>query len=115
MSYYLPQMVADVGITDTNTKLLLNGLYAVIGWTAAASGARLHDVFGRRKMLFGCTCGLVICLTVITAAAGIYHHAPTQIMSGTLVIWIYIFGIVFALGYTSMQPYVVPLTPCVYR
>ncbi|KAJ6259708.1 Lactose permease [Drechslerella dactyloides] len=104
MSYYLPQMVTDVGITSTDTKLILNGVYAIVGWIAAASGARLHDVFGRRKMLFGCTCGLVVCLSIITAAAGAYEHTHSQVMSGTLVIWIYIFGIVFALGYTSMQP-----------
>ncbi|KAF3931462.1 hypothetical protein ABW19_dt0203782 [Dactylella cylindrospora] len=104
MSYYLPQMVTDVGITSTDTKLILNGIYAIVGWIAAASGARLHDVFGRRKMLFGCTCGLVVCLAIITTAAGAYSHTHSKVMSGTLVVWIYIFGIVFALGYTSMQP-----------
>ncbi|KAF3922647.1 hypothetical protein ABW21_db0201703 [Orbilia brochopaga] len=104
MSYYLPQMVTDVGITSTRTKLVLNGVYAIVGWIAAASGARLHDIFGRRKMLFGCTCGLVVCLSIITAAAGAYEHTHSQVMSGTLVLWIYLFGIVFALGYTSMQP-----------
>ena len=52
-SYYLPLLVANVGITDQATVLLLNGIYALTGWIAAGSGARLHDVVGRRKMLLG--------------------------------------------------------------
>jgi hypothetical protein len=50
ISYYLPAMLHDVGIKEMSTKLYLNGLYAIIGWTAAAVGARLHDYYGRRKM-----------------------------------------------------------------
>ncbi|KAK6338585.1 hypothetical protein TWF730_002647 [Orbilia blumenaviensis] len=50
ISYYLPSMLHDVGIQQMSTKLYLNGLYAIIGWTAAAVGARLHDHYGRRKM-----------------------------------------------------------------
>lgn len=52
-SYYLPLLVANVGITDQSTVLLLNGIYALTGWIAAGAGARLHDVVGRRKMLLG--------------------------------------------------------------
>lgn len=49
-SYYLPQMVANVGVTKTETVLLLNAIYAIVGWIAAGTGARLHDVLGRRKV-----------------------------------------------------------------
>lgn len=52
-SYYLPLLVANVGITNQSTVLLLNGIYALTGWIAAGAGARLHDIVGRRKMLLG--------------------------------------------------------------
>lgn len=31
-SYYLPYLVSNVGIKDTNTQLLLNIIYAISGW-----------------------------------------------------------------------------------
>jgi len=43
-------MVAEIGIKSLHTKLLLNALYAIVGWGAAAAGAFFHDIHGRRKM-----------------------------------------------------------------
>jgi MFS family permease len=37
-SYYLPMMIKNVGITETNMALLLNAIYAVTGWVAATCG-----------------------------------------------------------------------------
>jgi MFS family permease len=43
-SYYLPLLVKNVGITSTNTVLLMNAIYAVAGWIAATTGglSRIH-------------------------------------------------------------------------
>jgi MFS family permease len=54
-------------VTDPNTQLLLNIIYAISGWVPAIIGARLHDIVGRRKMLMGATLGMAVCLA---AAAG---------------------------------------------
>jgi MFS family permease len=40
VSYYLPIMVENVGITETNMVLLLNAIYAVTGWIAATAGGK---------------------------------------------------------------------------
>lgn len=44
VSYYLPMMVENVGITSTNMVLLLNAIYAVTGWIAATIGGMLRFV-----------------------------------------------------------------------
>ncbi|KAI1214440.1 general substrate transporter [Annulohypoxylon truncatum] len=104
ISYYLPLMLNGIGITDTNTKLILNIVYAVIGWVFSMVGARLHDVVGRRKMLIGSTLGMTICLTLVAAGAAgkvEYGNSSAATMS---IVFIFIFGAVFATGYTPMQP-----------
>ncbi|KAI1084690.1 general substrate transporter [Whalleya microplaca] len=103
-SYYLPLMLDGVGVTDTNTKLVLNIVYSVIGWLFSTAGARLHDVVGRRKMLISSTLGLAICLALVAAGAAgkvEYDNSAAATMSIT---FIFVFGAVFSVGYTPMQP-----------
>ncbi|MCJ1258557.1 hypothetical protein MMC24_006390 [Lignoscripta atroalba] len=123
ISYYLPYLVENVGITNTNTKLLLNAVYAITGWIAAIIGARLQDVVGRRKMFLWyitphyippyclividpirSTAGMIVCLSITAGTAAGYVETNSKSSSSASISFIYIFGVVFALGYTSMQP-----------
>ena len=74
ISYYLPLLIAQVGITDPNTQLLLNAIYAVTGWIAATAGARCHDIIGRRKMFLGSTAGMIICLAITAGGSAGYAN-----------------------------------------
>ena len=66
ISYYLQLLLTNVCVTDTNTVPLLNAVYALTGWIAAAAGARFHDIVGRRKMMLGSIFGMIICLSITT-------------------------------------------------
>ncbi|KAF1953244.1 lactose permease [Byssothecium circinans] len=104
VSYYLPYLLTNVGITDTDTKLLLNIMYAVEGWIFATAGARLHDVFGRRKMLLGATAGLIIALSITAGTAAGYVNTGSKTSSSASIGFIFVFGAIFAFAFTSMQP-----------
>lgn len=96
--------MAFVGVTNPNTQLLLNIIYAIGGWIPAIIGARLHDVVGRRKMLMGATAGMAVCLAIAAGTAAKFVQSGSQQASVASITFIYIFGSVFALGFTSMQP-----------
>ncbi|KAF2200575.1 sugar transporter [Delitschia confertaspora ATCC 74209] len=104
ISYYMPYMVANVGITSPDTKLLLNILYALVSYIFATAGARFHDVFGRRKMLMGATLGLIVALAATAGTAAAYVHSESRVASYASIAFIFVFGAVFAWAYTSMQP-----------
>lgn len=104
VSYYLPTLVAYVGVKDPSTQLLLNIIYAIGGWIPAIIGARLHDVVGRRKMLMGVTIGMAVCLAIAAGTAADFVHTGSKASSVASISFIYIFGSVFALAFTSMQP-----------
>ena len=74
------------------------------GWIPAMIGARLHDVIGRRKMLLGSTAGMAVCLAIVAGTAAGYVHTKSKESSSASIAFIYIFGSVFALAFTSMQP-----------
>ncbi|EXJ93242.1 hypothetical protein A1O3_01799 [Capronia epimyces CBS 606.96] len=100
----LPYLVANVGITNTDTQLLLNIIYAIGGWIPAIIGARLHDVVGRRKMMLSVTLGMAVCLSIAAGTAAGYVKTGSKASSSASIAFIYVFGSVFALGFTSMQP-----------
>ncbi|OQE16600.1 hypothetical protein PENFLA_c027G10934 [Penicillium flavigenum] len=104
VSYYLPIMLSGIGITDTNMKLILNIVYAVVGWVASIFGSRLHDVVGRRKMLITSTAGMALCLSVVAGCAAGYTEYGNTTASTVSIVFIFLFGSIFACGYTPMQP-----------
>ena len=97
-------LLENVGVTDTNTQLLLNIIYALTGWIAATAGSRFHDKIGRRKMFLGSTGGMIICLAITAGTAAKFVHDGSMTASSASIAFIYIFGVVFAFAYTSMQP-----------
>ncbi|KAK3669283.1 hypothetical protein LTR78_010821 [Recurvomyces mirabilis] len=101
VSYFMPEMVKQAGITSTSTQLLINAINPIFSMAAAVYGATLLDRLGRRKMLmWGLTGGLVayILLTAFTAAS----ETNKNLSYGTIVS-IYLFGIFFAFGWTPLQ------------
>jgi len=97
-------MLLGIGVTDTNTALVLNIVYSVVGWVFSALGSRLHDVVGRRKMLIGSTIGMIISLTVVAACSAGYVNYGNHTASTVSIVFIFVFGAVFSGGYTPMQP-----------
>jgi len=102
--YYLPVMAEQAGIADESSQLIINGIYPVICFFAAVTGARLCDVVGRRPLLlysivFCSACFLVIfgCSKAATDSEG------NKAASYATIAWVYIFGIIFSLGWTPLQ------------
>ncbi|GJC78937.1 lactose permease [Colletotrichum liriopes] len=104
VSYYLPIMLSGVGINNTNTQLTLNIIYSVVGWVFSTAGSRLHDVIGRRKMLIATTSGMTICLAIVAGCAAGYTDYGNTTASTVSIVFIFVFGAVFATGFTPMQP-----------
>jgi MFS family permease len=53
VSYFMPQMFEQAGITNHSTQLLLTAINPIFSMLAAIYGATLLDKLGRRKMLLG--------------------------------------------------------------
>lgn len=97
----MPLMVKNAGITDPNKQLLINAINPIFSMIAAIYGATLLDKLGRRKMLmFGLGGGFIsyIFLTAFTATA-----TPSNNLAYGVIVFIYLFGICFAWGWTPLQ------------
>lgn len=101
VSYFMPEMFATAGITNTDTQLLLNAINPIFSMMGAIYGASLLDKLGRRKMMLMGLVGSLffyVLLTAFTANAG----ANSNLGYGVIVS-IYCFGICFSWGFTPLQ------------
>lgn len=101
VSYFMPVMIKNAGITDTNKQLLINAISPIFSIIAAIYGATLLDTLGRRKMLTG---GLIGCLlTYMLLTAFTATAKPSNNLAYGTIVSIYLFQICFAWGFTPLQ------------
>ncbi|CAN6645562.1 hexose transporter Hxt15p [Trichomonascus vanleenenianus] len=108
-SYYLPNMLSAVGITEPKTQVLMNAIYAIVGWVFASMGPFLHDHVGRRKMFLGATLGIMVCLSLVAATTATFQNQEAKgitnnHLSYASIVFIYLFNVAFSISYTAMQP-----------
>ena len=110
VSYYYPQMLAGAGIESIDTQLLLQGLQNVISLIGAIFGSIYTDSWGRRKGLLGSTFIIIIIFIIITALNAtnitVVDGVQTAKNAGQAkaeIAIIFIFGFVFAAGFTPLQ------------
>lgn len=94
VSYFMPQMIANAGIEDTNKQLLINAINPIFSMLAAIYGATLLDRLGRRTMLMWGLVGALFSYVLLTAFTASSEATP-NLAYGTIVS-IYLFGIFFA-------------------
>lgn len=101
VNYFMPEMFATAGITDTDTQLLLNAINPIFSLIAAVYGASLLDRLGRRKMMLWGLAGALFFYMLITAFTA--NAAAHPSLGYGVIVAIYGFGIIFAWGFTPLQ------------
>lgn len=101
VSYFMPGMLKNAGITDSSKQLLINAINPIFSMLAAIYGATLLDKLGRRRMLLGGLAGALMCYVCITAFSARSGDNPDLVYG--LIVFIYLFGIFFAWGWTPLQ------------
>ncbi|KZT33244.1 general substrate transporter [Sistotremastrum suecicum HHB10207 ss-3] len=101
VTYFLPNLLVIAGITNQNTKLILNFVNSITSFLGALSGSALVDRIGRRSILIWSTAGLVV---LLSTASGLLSNPSTSPARGSAgIAFIYIFMVVFSFGWTPMQ------------
>lgn len=101
VSYFMPQMILQAGITDPNKQLLINAINPIFSMLGAVYGATLLDKLGRRTMLMGGLAGGLAAYIMLTAFTAQSEYHPS--LSYGVIVSIYLFGIIFAWGFTPLQ------------
>ncbi|KAF3913932.1 hypothetical protein ABW21_db0206221 [Orbilia brochopaga] len=105
VSYFMPILLQNLGITDVKTQLMYNAVLNVLSFFVATIGARFTDGLGRRPVLLIGTSLFVFIWTMITVLTGLYGAEGDSNAAGgrAAIAFIYIFGITYSFAYTPLQ------------
>ncbi|KAF6808861.1 MFS monosaccharide transporter [Colletotrichum musicola] len=103
-SYYLVTMMNTAGIVQEQKVLALNAVNSVLGLLGSVVGARLTDRVGRRPLLIYSILFCSVCFAVITGTSKMAVDDPNNTnAANTTIAFVYLFGVVFSLGWTAQQ------------
>ncbi|KAF8503220.1 hexose transporter [Hysterangium stoloniferum] len=88
VAYYLAPVFETIGITDTFTQLLVNGLLSVENVLIAVGAACLCDKIGRRTLFITSTAGMLITFTLQTVFSALYAQGGGIAMAHTVIAFI---------------------------
>ncbi|KAJ9110855.1 hypothetical protein QFC19_001364 [Naganishia cerealis] len=79
VSYYLSKVLAGIGIKDSETQTLINGILNIFNYATAIFGALTVDKIGRRPLFLISTTGMCICFSIWTACSAIYTKSAAEV------------------------------------
>jgi len=100
ITYFLPILLKNAGITSQTRQLTLNFVNSVTSYIGALFGSAIVDRFGRRKILLLSTTSLVVILAIVTGLLSSFGNAAR---ANAGITFIYLFMVVFSFGWTPMQ------------
>ncbi|GLB38423.1 putative general substrate transporter [Lyophyllum shimeji] len=102
ITYFLPVLLQNAGITNQNRRLTLNFVNSVTSYIGALSGSAIIDRFGRRKILLTSTAMIAAILAIVTGLLSSNGNAnAAQANAG--ITFVFLFMVVFSFGWTPMQ------------
>ncbi|EXJ72620.1 uncharacterized protein A1O5_03766 [Cladophialophora psammophila CBS 110553] len=102
VSYYLTLVLDTVGIKDSDTQTLINGLLQIWNFWAAASAAFLVDRLGRRSLFKWSGIGMLLSFSSWTACSAVFDIKGDNSAGIAVVAFIFIFFFHYDICYTPL-------------
>ncbi|KAF8183951.1 hypothetical protein BJ912DRAFT_539565 [Pholiota molesta] len=102
VSYYIDIVLNGVGITDTQTKTVINGCLQIFNFVIAIVAAMLTDVAGRRPLFIVSNSGMLITFTVWTVTTALYNTKHNVAAAKATIPLIFLFFFFYDLAYTPL-------------
>lgn len=103
VAYYLNLVLNTIGITDTPTQALINGLLQIFNWFAAVgAGALMVDRIGRRKLFLIATGGMCASYIVWTALSAYFNQTLDEKAGRAVVAMLFIFYFFYDIAWTPL-------------
>ncbi|KAL5335206.1 general substrate transporter [Aspergillus crustosus] len=102
VSYYLTLVLDTVGIRDTDTQTLINGLLQIFNFIAALSAAMFVDRLGRRTLFLWSAAGMLVSFIIWTACSAVFDSTQASALGRTVIAFVFIFYFHYDIAYTPL-------------
>ncbi|OZJ01946.1 hypothetical protein BZG36_05125 [Bifiguratus adelaidae] len=116
VSYYLTDVLNNVGITDQHSQLLINGFLQIWNLICAVTAALFVDRVGRRPLWLFSTAGMLIAFILQTICTGVYSEQLNHAAGYASVAMIFLFYAAYDSAWTPLTvSYIVEIMPFTIR
>ncbi|PPJ59036.1 hypothetical protein CBER1_01670 [Cercospora berteroae] len=101
-SYYLNLVLDQIGITDGDTQLVINGCLQIMNLIVAIGQCFVVDLVGRRTLFLVSTSGMLVAFTIWTACAGTFANTGAQGAGNTVIAMVFLYYVFYNLAWSGM-------------
>lgn len=102
VSYYLTLVLDTVGVKDSDTQTLINGLLQIFNFIVAGSAALLVDRLGRRTLFLWSGAGMLVSFIIWTACSAVFDSTNASALGRTVIAFVFIFYFHYDIAYTPL-------------
>ncbi|KAJ5618983.1 hypothetical protein N7510_002967 [Penicillium lagena] len=104
VSYFLPQVLKLIGITNSNTQLTINLVLSAVNCVSAIGICFWVEYFGRRKLFLTSSISMLLCYIATTIALALYAEGPNgnPAAGHTVIAFIFLYYIAYNIGYSGL-------------
>ncbi|KAJ4501859.1 general substrate transporter [Lentinula lateritia] len=105
ITYFLPAMMANAGVTSKQRQLVYNFANSILSAFGAFTGAAITDKIGRRKRLYLGSFILACLLAIVAALTANFGKVGNDNLNGAnaSITFIFLFGLAYSFTYTPLQ------------
>lgn len=103
ISYYMPVVYENLGITSSSKQLLLNALNTVVGFIFGLAGSWTVESFGRRNLFLWGTFMTGLCYLVMNVLASMAHGHISNSMGYAFIFMSFLYGAFWSFCWTPLQ------------
>ncbi|KAJ5667422.1 hypothetical protein N7507_003286 [Penicillium longicatenatum] len=102
ITYYLSLVLESVGIKESFTKTLINGIHQIFNYIVAIFGALLVDRVGRRTLWIFSAIGMLVTYSIFTACSAVFAETGKHTVAMVVVVFILIYYFFYDIAVTPL-------------
>lgn len=102
VSYYINQVLEDIGYTNTLTKNLINGCLQIFNFIIAFGMCFLVDKVGRRKLFLISTSGMLVSFIVWTICSAQYSASGNKGAANAVIAMIFLYYLAYNTAWSGL-------------
>ncbi|MCJ1400695.1 hypothetical protein MMC11_003903 [Xylographa trunciseda] len=102
VSYYINIVLKQIGITDSTTQQLINGILQIINFIVALTMCFFVDKIGRRKLFLTSTAGMLGAFIVWTICSAVQQNTGNTHAATAVVVMIFLYYVFYNLAWSGL-------------
>ena len=102
VSYYLNEVFKTIGITDSTTQLLINGILQIWNLAWATTAASLVERIGRRVLFISSCAGMLLFFVLQTVCSARYAITQSESAAHAVIAFIFLFYASYDIAFTPL-------------